>query len=346
MSDKHSMIWSIQYLRFFACLMVVTLHLTKKASLNDGGSYFFFGASGVDLFFVISGFIMSYISDKKDRQLGSFEFFRSRFLRIYPIYLVTLIPFLLVFLLFPKIVNTHSEVPSILKSLTLLPFLSGGSLNMVAWTLSYEFYFYLVFSIALYFRKNVILTSTAMILVLMIIGKILDFKFIGAEISLEFIFGMLIFNFIYKKVSVSKGVAIPLILIGFSWICLSSNVEVGGDGIPRVLHYGIPSALVFIGFLSNSLFTNKNKFLSLLGDASYSVYLTHILTINAVYLAFRELGIQNKMYFPMIFIGVVVSMFVGVFVYKNIELPLTKMAKSLPLSIKAFTLRVANKNNP
>ena len=52
------------------------------------------------------------------------------------------------------------------------------------------------------------------------------------------------------------------------------------------------------------------------------------------------------MYFPMIFIGVVVSMFVGVFVYKNIELPLTKMAKSLPLSIKAFTLRVANKNNP
>ena len=148
---------------------------------------------------------------------------------------------------------------------------------MVAWTLSYEFYFYLVFSIALYFRKNVILTSTAMILVLMIIGKILDLKFIGAEISLEFIFGMLIFNFIYKKVSVSKGVAIPFILIGFSWICLSSNVEVGGDGIPRVLHYGIPLASVFIGFLSNSLFTNKNKFLSLLGDASYSVYLTHII---------------------------------------------------------------------
>lgn len=118
------------------------------------GDIIFFGASGVDLFFVITAFIMSYISDKKDNGLKPLEFFGSRLLRIYPIYLLTLIPFLLVFLLFPKIVNTHSEAPSILKSITLLPFLNGGSLNMVAWTLSYEFYFYLIFSIALFFRKK------------------------------------------------------------------------------------------------------------------------------------------------------------------------------------------------
>lgn len=67
------MIWSIQYLRLFACLMVVTLHLTKKSSLSDGGHYFF-GASGVDLFFVITAFIMSYISDKKDNGLKPLEF--------------------------------------------------------------------------------------------------------------------------------------------------------------------------------------------------------------------------------------------------------------------------------
>ncbi|WP_294912376.1 acyltransferase family protein [Tatumella sp. UBA2305] len=323
------MIWSIQYLRFFACLMVVTLHLTNKASLNDGGGgYLFFGASGVDLFFVISGFIMSYISEKKE--LGPVEFFKNRVLRIYPIYLVTLIPFLFVFLLFPEIVNTHSETPSILKSITLLPFLNGGSLNMVAWTLSYEFYFYLIFSAALILRKDAILTSTAILLVIMSVGNAFNVKFIGATISLEFVFGMLIFSFIYKKISIGKKMAIFLILTGLGWICFSSSVEVGGDGFARVFHYGIPSALIFIGFLSDDLFTKKISFLSSLGDASYSVYLTHILTINAVYLAFKEVGMQNKMYYLMIIVGIILSMAVGFFIHKKIELPLTEKVKLIP----------------
>ncbi|HGF0951331.1 TPA: acyltransferase family protein, partial [Klebsiella pneumoniae] len=247
------MIWSIQYLRFFACLMVVTLHMTQKSALNDGGGYFSFGASGVDLFFVISGFIMSYISEKK--KTGAGDFLLNRFIRIYPIYLATLTPFLIVFLLFPQIVNTHGEVPSILKSITLLPFLDGGRLNMVSWTLSYELYFYIIYSFSLLFIKNATLISTTIILSMILIGKALNFEFIGALISIEFIFGMLIFKLIYRRITFGKKTSILLILIGFSWISLSSNVEIDSGGISRILHYGIPSAIIFIGFLSKELFT-------------------------------------------------------------------------------------------
>ena len=326
------MIWSIQYLRFFACLMVVTLHMTQKSALNDGGGYFSFGASGVDLFFVISGFIMSYISEKK--KTGAGDFLLNRFIRIYPIYLATLTPFLIVFLLFPQIVNTHGEVPSILKSITLLPFLDGGRLNMVSWTLSYELYFYIIYSFSLLFIKNATLISTTIILSMILIGKALNFEFIGALISIEFIFGMLIFKLIYRRITFGKKTSILLILIGFSWISLSSNVEIDSGGISRILHYGIPSAIIFIGFLSKELFTKKIKILSLLGDASYSTYLSHILTINAVYLVFKKLGLQNTMYIPMILIGISLSMVVGVIIYKLIEIPLTTKAKSFAFVIK------------
>lgn len=79
-----------------------------------------------------------------------------------------------------------------------------------------------------------------MIFFMMTVGEVFDIKFIGATIPLEFIFGMLVFKFIYSSFLINKSAAILLILIGLSWICFSYNVEVGGDGIDRILHYGIP----------------------------------------------------------------------------------------------------------
>ncbi|MFC6376603.1 acyltransferase family protein [Tatumella terrea] len=329
------MIWSIQYLRFFACLMVVTLHLTKKSYLNNGDGYLYFGASGVDIFFIISGFIMSYISNKKETT--SLDFIKNRTLRIYPIYLITLIPFLGIFLAYPSIVNTHSLPPSIIKSITLLPFLSGGSLNMVSWTLSYEFYFYIIYAISLSIGKNAIRNSSIIIMTMLFLGHIFKIRFISSMISLEFVFGMFIYEFIYNKVEVGIKKSILLMLTGLCWIVFSSKAEVGGDDIIRVLYYGIPSALIFIGFLSTKIFSKKINKLVLLGDASYAIYLTHILTINAVYLVFKRIGMQETLYLPMIIIGVSLSIAIGLVVHLMIEKPVTKKLKSYPFFISKST---------
>ncbi|PAF44764.1 acyltransferase [Helicobacter sp. 11S02596-1] len=258
------------------------------------------------------------------------SFLKNRFIRIYPIYIATLIPFLIIFLLMPQIVNTHAPTPSILKSITLIPFFNGSYLNLVAWTLSYEAYFYLIFSISLLLRKNAILATSIILLALIAIGNIFDIEFIASPISIEFIFGMLIYKLIFKKTELNKYIAFILILAGASFICLlPSGVAFSSGDVSRVLYYGIPSAMILAGFLSPFISTCESKTLTLLGDASYSIYLTHILTINAIYVAFKHFGMQEKMYLLMIIIAVLMSVIVGVVAHLKIEKPLIKKARCI-----------------
>uniref|UniRef100_UPI003BA8F921 acyltransferase family protein n=1 Tax=Rosenbergiella collisarenosi TaxID=1544695 RepID=UPI003BA8F921 len=76
------MIYSIQYLRLIACLMVVILHISLKNHLSNGNDFLYFGASGVDIFFIISGYIMCHINSKKPTT--PIKFIKDRILRIYP----------------------------------------------------------------------------------------------------------------------------------------------------------------------------------------------------------------------------------------------------------------------
>lgn len=321
------MILSIQYLRFFACLMVVILHITLKSHINNGGSYIHFGHAGVDIFFAISGFIMCYISEKKDTD--TILFLKNRVIRIYPIYIITLIPFIIIFLFMPQIVNTHGQPPSILKSITLIPFFNGSYLNLVAWTLSYEIYFYLIFSISLLLRKHAIFASITTILTLILIGKAFNIEFISSLISVEFIFGMMIYKLIYKKTELNKYISLVIILIGAGVIYTTpSDIALKSD-LYRVLYYGIPSAMILTGVLSPSISKFNSKTLTVLGDSSYSIYLTHILTINIVYVAFAYFGMQQKMYLIMVATAVLMSTIIGVAVHLTIEKAVMKKIRSI-----------------
>lgn len=327
------MIWTVQYLRFFACFMVVIYHITRKVFLDDGSGYMYFGDAGVDIFFVISGFIMSYISNKKESNF--FVFFKSRVVRIYPIYIVTLIPFIGIYILFPHLVNSHGDVPSMLKSLTLLPFIDGGYINMVAWTLSFEFYFYLIFAISLAISNDPIKSTSFMIVLLLVIGLIFNLNFINSPMILEFVAGMWVYRLIYsKKIIISAWLSILFIMFGASLIILPMNTPIIGFGFDGFLHYGIPSILIFIGFLALNNVIGDIKLLTFLGNASYSIYLTHILTINAIYFIYKIISPQREYYLAMISIASISSVIVGCFVYRFIEVPITNIFKSKHINYK------------
>lgn len=319
------MITSIQYLRFFACISVVLFHITTKTYPENN---FYLGATGVDIFFIISGFIMAYISNK--REFNGVLFIKNRILRIYPIYIITLIPFICIFLYSPEIVNTNSGTPSILKSITLYPLITGSYLNLVSWTLSFEFYFYIIFAMSLNIKRFSIEITSFLIILFCILGEFFDVDFIKSTLVIEFIFGMFIYKFLYiNKKDIPLIFYILFITLGISLLALLGQKVHGGPDYYRILFWGIPSLMIFIGFLFSSNQIKDIKWLVFLGDASYSIYLTHILSINIIFKILKRYNDIPNMNIFINVIAVIFSIIIGSLTYSLIEKPVTRFLKSL-----------------
>jgi len=111
-----------------------------------------FGMAGVDIFFVISGFIMVYVTHKWTAGAAKHipEFLSSRALRIYPLYWIVSLPLLGLYLLRPDLVFSASvwNEPNLLKSFLLWPDVAYPLLE-IGWTLIHEMSFYLIFALIL-----------------------------------------------------------------------------------------------------------------------------------------------------------------------------------------------------
>lgn len=161
-------LYNIQALRGVAVLLVVLFHL-KAIEKKYGGNntilpdFFDFGIFGVDLFFVISGFIMVVVTKGKFQNTKqAFLFLYHRASRIYPTYWVYSILVLVVLIIRPSLVNnSQGNQTDILASFLLWPS-ETLPLVMVGWTLIHEMYFYLGFFIILLMapEKNVLKALT------------------------------------------------------------------------------------------------------------------------------------------------------------------------------------------
>ncbi|QNK08300.1 acyltransferase family protein [Enterobacter sp. JUb54] len=299
---------SVQQLRGIAVLLVVLFHMTTK--LRDNGIWeygFSIGMSGVDIFFVISGFIMMLISNREN---NFFVFLLKRVIRIYPVYLIVATVFILMFYSFPGISNAHNldKKFSLINTLTLLPI--DNNIVMVGWTLSYELFFYLVFAICMQFSIKKEFSIPLVILSLFILGRLCNNDFLSNSVVFEFVLG--IFSYlVYKGRCFPKSAAVKILMIFISvgWMYYSPA------GI-RFIDLGIPSFIIFNSYVS--LFKNAGKgVLSTIGDASYSIYLTHLLSISAVFLIeHRFLGINNpillyiSMLLPALVFGIIFHMYI------------------------------------
>jgi exopolysaccharide production protein ExoZ len=352
MSSK-KIINSIQFLRGIAALAVVVHHTggyVKRYFEPEVllGDYFSIGFGGVDLFFVISGFIIHFTSEKyldKPSKLG--EYLKKRFVRVFPIHWFVLT---LLFAAGWFITNVfHRNIFSIgyphtfiayLQTYTLFPL--HFAINPVTWTLSYELFFYLIFAL-LIISKRLWFIPLSILLVsgynvyqnYLQDGGVVEMtysKFIFSGYNFEFMLGFLIYQF-YDKLKFNNILSIILLIIGLS-IFVGFGYEVSDfDNYKRLLIFGFPSALIVLAMLN----LEKNqaisipKFWILLGDASYSLYLIHfpiMLLMNKLpqILGYSLKANQEINYSYFIILTIIIS---SIVVHKYIEKPLSKSVGKL-----------------
>ncbi|MCS5814947.1 acyltransferase [Klebsiella pneumoniae subsp. pneumoniae] len=282
----------IQWLRAIAAILVVITHFTGKPySVKLLDHEFSSGAIGVDIFFIISGFIMMYVSDLKKQY--PIKFILNRFIRILPVHYFFLFILIIIFLIKPDMINSSVSKTYVWESFLLVPALRNDAeyLNPVIWTLCYEMMFYLIFCVSLNLKN---LTTSAIATTLVISAIVFsgffykgDNIYISAatdSISLEFCYGMLLYVF-YKKGFLTFHWLLPLMLSIILYFVLKQF------DFYRFIKLGIPSALIFISFLNMK--NSKITFLNFLGKISYEIYICHIMVISASYLILFRLGVFN-----------------------------------------------------
>lgn len=294
------MIYNVQYLRFFASAIVVIYHATQK---TGSPQLFMTGAFGVDIFFVISGFIMIFITENRKR--GALNFFLHRLARVGPPYwIITLALAAALFFQPGSFAVSLFSVPYILSSVIFLPHPNPGSGEIMplynpGWTLNYEFFFYSLFSVAIAIshRHRALLASSFLAIIVIAgaafphDGYVLDFY--TNPILIEFIYGMLIGYLVVSGNRIGLVSSIILIALGIVGIIAT---DIRGPVLrlsnEQFFVWGLPAAAIVAGSIFFELSQKRypSKFLLMLGNASYAIYITHYTVLTGVIKAWTSIG--------------------------------------------------------
>jgi exopolysaccharide production protein ExoZ len=309
---KQGTIVSIQYLRGFAAFSVVWFH-----AAHSGHSESILGTTGVDLFFVISGFIMVATSEN----LSPGRFMALRLIRVVPLYwLVTLLAIVLAPLGHHlKGINLSPAV--IVKSLAFIPYDSidfPGRLWPIlvqGWTLNYEMFFYALFALSLWLPRGRIAALVAVLGCLALTGSMTHMSpaspayIYVSPMLLEFAAGMVIGEGYLRGWRQQLWLACLSIPIGlwylrgglqFQMTIIGAILLVIAATYPKVPAWDLPRAI---------------------GDSSYSIYLTHPFVLAAVVLVWKPVAEPGILY---VVVACVASIAAGWFCYEWVERPMTK----------------------
>ena len=299
---------NIQFLRFIAASMVVLFHATP-VFLQDKENVFsqlihLTGFSGVDIFFVISGFIIWHTTESIQGKIDTLNFIFKRFTRIFSGYWPFLIFAILLIIFFGK--GDFSN-KNIFGSIFLFPVPISERILPISWTLTYELYFYISFSFLLFLplsqRKLILIVVFILICVINFIGT-LFFEFYSkafftttplylripfSPYNLEFLGGALIAAFNSRSHHENKTILYLMFYICFLILGILYNqnfvdaeIDKGFYVVERVIFFGLSAIFILLFMLS---LEQKNTViltsLSIqLGGASYSIYLSHVLIIE------------------------------------------------------------------
>ncbi len=351
-AGRISLINNVQALRALAALLVVSVHL--KPILERFGVPEF-GGIGVDIFFVISGFIMVYMTQAR-RQSPS-EFAVDRITRIVPLYwLVTIVVYILAVIAPHLLGNTSAHPLDLVKSLLFIPYVKGvGIIQPVfflGWTLNLEMFFYVIFSMGLFFpnSRNGIAFTLISIACIVAAGQILHppfgpILFYTQPLLLEFGAGMILACcFPHLPAAVPIGVRI---LVAALLIAVLILVPLAGYHTPARALFS--NSLISIGgflailLVASALCLEKwgmkldKKFILFLGSASYSIYLTHPFVTALALKLFQFKSLFQSAAGAAALVGITYALVVliGSTCYLLIEKRLTKWARSAGARFKA-----------
>jgi peptidoglycan/LPS O-acetylase OafA/YrhL len=335
------MILPLQYLRGIAALMVVLFHIERLAQrFGYEGHLASWMFAGVDLFFVLSGFLMWAITAETDQ---SPQIFMSRRIaRIVPLYwfMTTVVAAIMLFA--PNLmVSSKFILSNVIGSYLFIgmPHSTGWLLPAltVGWTLNMEMLFYVIFAFSLTLPRTTRgIAISATLLLLMAAGTILPKNNLWvtqytSTILLEFIFGIAIAE-IYRRGGfrqVRPLACWALIGAGVVGFILFATESPFSRGITA----GIPAAIMFVGFLGFD--ANKEArpipLLKFIGDASYSLYLIHILVLSFAFQFWRAIGGDKLPAGLLLFVVFSLALCIGAaaICYRLVELPLTTHVQKL-----------------
>jgi exopolysaccharide production protein ExoZ len=269
---------TIQYLRAVAASLVVLYHALAPLASAPIGLF------GVDLFFVISGFVMWVTTAGGER--SPLSFWMARIVRIVPLYWLFTTLYILVGLVVPGVLSHAAFGPLfVVKSYLFIP-ATNPSLGVVApvytlgWTLNYEMFFYFLFGLGLFIPWSAtrFIALVATFLALVTIGRWAAGGPIAMTytdpILLEFLAGIALAMLSPWLMRQMAALGWLLILAGVAGLVL---VTAAGLPWPRALASGAPAAAIVAGalVLEPLARTVPSRLGLLLGDASYSIYLAH-----------------------------------------------------------------------
>lgn len=317
---------SIQYLRAFAAMSAALFHETESI----GQHWFSIGNASVDLFFVISGFIMFAVTETQENKPKIF--FWRRFTRIVPLYWCATALTVIVCLYAPHIrEGVDASFNHVMPSLFFIPHINMFGKNWPTvpqgWTLNIEMFFYVTVTAALFFPRYIQLRLISIFLVLLVVAgacihpSASPLKAYTNVLLLEFMAGLWIGRIWALGKLPSRNIGI--ILLGVGLLGLGIDPWLGHHGkFFRPIFWGIPAALMVLGSLSIEANGRimQITFFKLLGDASYSIYLLH---------DFMESIINQLPLSPWLKITTSLALvaFIGILAFRWFERPLNALVR-------------------
>jgi len=323
---------SLQALRAIAAASVVYFHI---------GNSPVFGSFGVDIFFVLSGFVMAMVVA---RGQSASMFAAHRISRIVPLYWLLTTCVLVVALVTPQLLNsTTANGWNYVRSLLFLPyFKENGALHpmlAVGWTLNYEMFFYLCVLLALLIdRQRCLLLTAALIVVAYFgLGQWSDGgvfnAFFANTLLFEFLLGMVAFRLYHRGVlaRLPMFAALSTALGCYVFMALAESHAV--DETNRLLWYGLPALLLLLAALRLESLSLRGlqplmTLLVALGNASYATYLSHFYVVEGVRkLIHPHFGVMNPDTLSGALAIMLVALLVGQFLYISVDKPLSGYVK-------------------
>jgi exopolysaccharide production protein ExoZ len=302
----------VQILRFIAAMLVAVMHVTQAISIHITGMgeshYWAPGTAGVDIFFVISGFVMvmstrGLPSGGPARKRAAWIFMKRRILRIVPLYwFYTLLKATLI-LAVPALAVKSSIVPAhMAASLLFVPMTAPWGLVQpvlpVGWTLNFEMLFYTVFAIAIALGAPRIRFCLLVFLSLFLAGQAwrdaVPLVFYAQSIIFEFVLGVGVAQVLTRFGTPHRSVGALLVLAGLIFM-FAFGWRTDGE---RLMPWGVGAAVVVMGAVWLEDWITRMpgvRQLSFLGDASYSIYLSHPFVVPATVVLLKRIGLEDTM---------------------------------------------------
>jgi exopolysaccharide production protein ExoZ len=300
------MLVNIQLLRFIAAMLVVLYHTAAYITADPYSGHGLYdlgeaiGFAGVDVFFVISGFIMAHTTLDEAGGADGWAFARRRLARIYSGHWPF---FLLALAIFSFTRSAHVEQANLWASFALWPQPLNRNLLEITWTLSFELYFYLLFALILWWLPGRLRPALCGAITAVLLTATLYRHFVAGSFDLEHFYYMPFWTHFLASPFVLEFFAGTLVAYwlqrnpsgpGLAWLLSGCALFLGGGAlnawgyqglieqgfhvVPRVLAFGGASVMIVVGLirLENAGHCAPKGFSLATGGASYAIYLSHI----------------------------------------------------------------------